>query len=128
VCVVCVCVSVCVCVCMVRGYVCGVYGVWCVCVCVVRGYVCGLWVCGVCVSCQIQSKSVYQIEVYLSLYETLCDAHTGLQSSIELDVAQTDISTTLCEISAWFFISINAGRRLNGVEQRVAIMDIDINR
>lgn len=66
---------------------------------------------------------------YISLlYETLCDACTGLQSRIEFDIAQADVSTTLRQISDWFATSVIKGRRGEGVEQRVAMIDIDINR
>jgi len=89
----------------------------------------------VCVSCRVVSCRVRYIpslstksQYIPPLYDTLDDAHTGLQSSVELDMAQTDVITTLCEISAWFAMSINEGWRKEGVEQRVAIMDIDINR
>jgi len=62
------------------------------------------------------------------LYVTLRDTHTGLQSRIEFDITQAGVSTTLRDISFWFAISINKGRRKEGVEQRVAIIDIHINR
>jgi hypothetical protein len=62
------------------------------------------------------------------LYVTLRGTHTGLQSRIEFDIAQADVSTTLREIRFWFAISINKWRRKEGVEQRVAIIDFHINR
>jgi hypothetical protein len=65
---------------------------------------------------------------YISLlYETLRDARTGLQSKIGFDIAQADVSTSP-EISDWFAINVIKGRRKEGVEQRVAMIDFDINR